>query len=239
MTLTCERIPNIQHAIQEVCRSIEPRVSSVSQWNQSEENDLWKELVACILGSRVSFEIANAALQELDNNGLLKEDRRSSYYSKYEADIADTLYQPFNHWANEPRSFRYPFPKIRAKQIRQSAETVYGNNETLFRILNDSYDVAFTRQRLASELSGIGPKQASLFLRNIGYSENLAVLDVHVLSYMNWIGLIPDPISSIRSMKQYEELEDLFLSHARDMGLPATCFDLSVWVVVRVIKRGI
>lgn len=238
MTLTCERIPKIQNAIQEVCRSIESRVSPTNQWKQPDEDYLWKELVACILGSRVSYEIANAVLQELGNNGLLSEIRRSSRFSKYEADIEDTLFQPVELKDGCLHSSRYPFPKARARQIRQSAETIYGNNETLSSILNNSDDVVFTRQRLASELSGIGPKQASLFLRNIGYSDNLAVLDVHVLSYMNWIGLIPETISSIRTMKQYVELEDIFLSHAKDLGLPATCFDLSVWVVVRVIKRG-
>jgi N-glycosylase/DNA lyase len=90
---------------------------------------------------------------------------------------------------------------------------------------------------LALEVSGLGPKQASLFLRNIGYATHVAVLDTHVLTYMSWVGLTEAPIKSIPTVRKYEALEDAFIGHAYSFGQTPDRFDLAVWVVVKVAKQ--
>ena len=83
----------------------------------------------------------------------------------------------------------------------------------------------------------MGPKQASLFLRNIGFAANVAVLDIHVLTYMRWVGLIETPVKSISTVRKYEALEDSFIEHAYSFGYAPDRFDLAVWVVVKVAKE--
>ena len=90
---------------------------------------------------------------------------------------------------------------------------------------------------MAAEISGLGPKQASLFLRNIGYAKHVAVLDVHVLTYMSWVGLTDAPLKSVPTIHKYEMLEDLFIEHACSFGCTPDQFDLAVWVVVKVAKE--
>ncbi len=83
-----------------------------------------------------------------------------------------------------------------------------------------------------------GPKQASLFLRNIGYSAYVAVLDIHVLTYMSWIGLTDAPLKSVSTIKKYESSETTFIEHSHSLGYAPDHFDIAVWVVVRVAKGG-
>ena len=66
---------------------------------------------------------------------------------------------------------------------QRAAERLYRGKGTLRSFLEDSHDSRDARRRLASEVSGVGPQQASLFLRNIGYAASVAALDIHVLTY--------------------------------------------------------
>jgi N-glycosylase/DNA lyase len=74
-------------------------------------------------------------------------------------------------------------------------------------------------------------------LRNIGYAADVAVLDVHVLTYMYWVGLTETPIGSVPTVRKYEALEDAFIEHAYSFGYTPDRFDLAVWVVVKVAKE--
>jgi len=131
----------------------------------------------------------------------------------------------------------YPFFRVRSNQIRHAAEWLYQSGGTLHSFLEGSRDIRDARRRLALEVSGLGPKQASLFLRNIGYAACVAILDIHVLTYMNWVGLTETPLRSISTVKKYEALEDAFIEHAYSYGYTPDRFDLAVWVVVRVAKE--
>lgn len=233
MTVTRIPLSVIEDAIREVCFALEEKGYQSSSWITMAEDDLWRELVACILGSRVRFEVAHSALERIGRRGLFGEPRRSTQFEQYEHDIVGALCEA----RGERTQGRYPFFRLRANQIRLAAERLYGCHKTIRAFLDNSPDVLDVRRRLATEVSGLGPKQASLFLRNIGYSTQVAVLDVHVLTYMNWVGLTEVPIKSVATLRKYEALEVIFIDHAYSFGYAPDRFDLAVWVVLRVVKE--
>ena len=233
MTVTRIPIPAINNAIREVCFALEERSHCPPSWTGMTEDDLWRELVACILGSRVRFEVAHSAVERMDGWRLFSETRRSSSLQQYEQDVMKALSK--GGAPDQPNC--YPFYRVRANQIRKAAERLYGNKDTLRSFLEDSRGIRDARRRLASEVSGLGPKQASLFLRNIGYAAHVAVLDVHVLTYMSWVGLIETPLRSIPTVQKYEALEDVFIEHAYSFGHTPDRFDLAVWVVMKVANE--
>ncbi len=233
MTITHIPLPAINNAIREVCFALEEMCQQSPSWMGMTEDDLWRELVACILGSRVRFEIAHSALERMERQGLLCRRRRSSRFQQYEQDVMAVL---LGRGAPE-KSNRYPYFRVRANQIRRAAERLYETGDTLRSFLEDSRDIRNARRRLTLEVSGLGPKQASLFLRNIGYSAHVAVLDIHVLTYMSWVGLTETPMKSVPTVRKYEALEDAFIEHAYSFGYTPERFDLAVWVVVRVAKE--
>lgn len=232
MIVTRIPIPTINNAIQEVCFALEEKHHQLPSWTGMTEDDLWRELVACILGSRVRFEVAHSAVERMDRRRLFCEHRRSSRFQQYEQDVMGALSE-----GSASGGPRYPFFRVRANQIRRAAERLYSSKESLREFLENSRDIRDARRRLASEVSGLGPKQASLFLRNIGYAAHVAVLDIHVLTYMSWVGLLETPIKSIPTVRKYEALEDTFIEHAYSFGHTPDRFDLAVWVVVKVAKE--
>lgn len=223
MTMIRFSLSAIEHAIRDVCSALDER-PSVS-WKKHSEDDLWRELVFCILGSRVKFEAVHAAVERMDRMCLLSRSRWNVCFDKYEEDTVAAL------------SGGYPFYRVRANQIRRAAERLYISRGSIRDLVDNASDIRDARRLLTAEISGLGLKQASLFLRNIGYAECIAVLDVHVLTYMNWSGLTDTPFKSISTARRYETLEDAFIKHAYSLGCSPDQLDLAVWVVVKVVKE--
>jgi N-glycosylase/DNA lyase len=93
------------------------------------------------------------------------------------------------------------------------------------------------RVSLVEAVSGFGPKQASLYLRRVGFSSELAVLDTHILDYLKMArGIDPKP-GSLSRLSVYEQIEHQFRQVANDFGHGVGCVDLAMWVTMRVAKR--
>ena len=84
---------------------------------------------------------------------------------------------------------------------------------------------------------GIGPKQASLFLRNIGYAKDLAILDTHILRYMSLVGLLPNLIQSVSTLRKYETVEGLLCSYSEKFQVSLAYIDIAIWVVMRTCRK--
>lgn len=84
------------------------------------------------------------------------------------------------------------------------------------------------RDWLAANVRGLGLKEASHFLRNIGKSNNeLAILDRHILRNLHSLKIIDD--NRIRSPKHYREIEQHFLAFSKRVRIPADELDLLFW----------
>ena len=237
MAATHISLSAIENAIQEVCFALDENDHQLPLWPRMTEDDLWRELVACILGSRVRFEVAHSAVDRIEKRRLLCQEHRSSRFDDYEQDILNALCGKTIAEDGVDNQRRYPFFRIRASQIRRAAERFYGSRGSVHEFLDDVRGIREARRRLVSEVPGLGPKQASLFLRNIGYVANVAVLDVHVLTYMSWVGLTDTLVKSVSTIRKYETLEDSFIKHSYSFGYTPDRFDLAVWVVVKVAKE--
>ena len=83
------------------------------------------------------------------------------------------------------------------------------------------------REWLVKNIRGIGYKEASHFLRNVGF-KNLAILDRHILNLMQEEGLIDERPRTL-SRKKYFEIEKKFLKLAKELKMPAAELDLFMW----------
>lgn len=81
---------------------------------------------------------------------------------------------------------------------------------------------------------GIGPKQASMFLRDCGLTTELAIIDRHVLEYMNAVGLVSDP--GTITIAKYLQIEREFTRYAGFLGCETGILDWAVWLVMRAAK---
>jgi N-glycosylase/DNA lyase len=208
------------------------------KWPIYSEEALWYELVACILGSQVPFEIAQKAANNLQSNGLLEVNNCLQNSNQFEAKIVEILSSKMLvATENSGNAVKYRYPKLRANHIRRTAESIYRHNDSIKDILLRSQDSFDARIKIINASVGIGPKQSSLFLRNVGYADNVAILDTHVLYYMFLLGLLDVKVRTVSTIGQYREIEEKLFSYTKKLGTNLAYLDTAIWVTMRVFQR--
>ena len=84
------------------------------------------------------------------------------------------------------------------------------------------------REWLVENIRGIGYKEASHFLRNVGFGDEIAILDRHILKNLVKLGVIKDVPKTI-TRKKYMEIESKMLKYSDEIGIPMDHLDLLLW----------
>ncbi len=87
------------------------------------------------------------------------------------------------------------------------------------------YDI---REWLVRHVKGLGYKESTHFIRNIGKNGGLAILDRHILRNLVHYGVIRS-IPKTMTRKQYLALEEKFQQFAVSIGIPIDELDLLFW----------
>lgn len=224
---------NIEFAVRRICQEIYPS-NRQSWWVSATEPELTYELVSCILGSQVRYEIALAAAEKIRDAGLLEKPIERYLAPVYEKAIYNILRQPLHSRGLGPTGRRYRFARMRANHISRTVWAIYSDGGSLKGRL-DGYTSAKEARRSIVEIGvGIGPKQASLFLRNIGFTQELAIIDTHLLRFMSLFGLLEKATKPISSLQRYETHENDLLNYSKSTGYPLGCLDQAIWIVMKV-----
>jgi N-glycosylase/DNA lyase len=84
------------------------------------------------------------------------------------------------------------------------------------------------REWLVKNVKGMGYKEASHFLRNVGKCQDLAILDRHILKNLKLIGVIEKVPESLPPSK-YIELEHAMKEFSKEIGIPLDHLDIVLW----------
>ncbi len=115
----------------------------------------------------------------------------------------------------------YRFPNLKAKYIVMS-RAYYGRLKEVVGRVADR-DQAEARDILL-DIQGLGMKEASHFLRNVGYLD-VAIIDRHIIRFFSEY-MIEQRISS---RHRYLELESILRSIAEALGIRVGILDLYIW----------
>jgi thermostable 8-oxoguanine DNA glycosylase len=172
---------------------------------------LTEETLACMLGGYgIPAEVGLAAYARLRKQpaNVLQDEER----------VLALLSEPL-HVAS--RTVRYRFARQKAKRIAAAMRELPNIDEQLpDRALRDAL----------TGLSGIGPKTASWIVRNWRGSDDVAILDIHILRLGRRLGIFDH---SLRVERHYGSLEHQFLGFARALGARASMLDSVMWMTVR------
>lgn len=108
---------------------------------------------------------------------------------------------------------------------------------SLSNLIDNFHDASQARAWFVAHAPGLGPKQASMFLRNVGMSYDLAILDRHVLDYMAAIGIYKGSKYSISTLSQYNVSEAALRDHSDSLDCPVGLLDWAIWIVMRIAKQ--
>jgi N-glycosylase/DNA lyase len=175
-------------------------------WNK-EDNKIFAELCFCILTPQSKAEVCDGIINRLEKNKLLFKGSACKIW---------------------PYLKKARFYKNKSRYIVE-ARVIFQNNGRLN--LKDKLDkdnIEKTREWLVENVKGMGYKEASHFLRNIGLGERLAILDVHILRNLKKFGVIKDiPITITK--KIYLDIENKFMEFANRIKIPIAHLDLLFW----------
>ncbi|MBD3833029.1 MAG: endonuclease III domain-containing protein [Brevundimonas sp.] len=184
-------------------------------------NTLTEEVVTCLLGGHgAPAEVGLAASQRvIDALGADPEGRHDLAWAE------GLLKEPLTV---NGRQIRYRFASQRAKYL---AGTLAGLSD----IEEDNLDDLGLRDALCG-LPGIGPKTASWIVRNRRGSDEVAILDVHIVRACVHMGVFPEKADPAR---HYLDLERRFLDFCIGANARASLVDAVMWGTMRQLDRSL
>ncbi len=124
--------------------------------------------------------------------------------------------------AKKLKEYKYRFPNIRSKYIIEARKNI----SQLKNIIKSGNDGANLREWIVKNRKGIGYKEASHFLRNIGYND-YAIIDFHIIDLLVNYNLIQKPKNLTKS--KYLEIEELLKDIGKNLKLNLAELDLYLW----------
>ena len=185
---------------------VSQRIAQFKNFPRHDVSDLFSELSFCVLTANWSAQGGMRA-QELIGEGFL---------TMPPEDLEDAL-----------RSVGHRFAYQRARFILENRQRAH----LLPLIVNGSLPSPEARSMLVKNFKGIGWKEASHFLRNVGLLD-VAILDKHILRLMHHYKLIEDmPKGWTRA--RYEAHEQLLIPVVQKLHMDLGEMDLYLWYAVK------
>ena len=190
-------------------QEIELRLNDFKKiWKKGKKKEIFVELAFCILTPQANGKLCWFAVENMIRKGVLftgdrgqiaKELSRARFIQKKSAYIIEA----------------------RKKFLLDSKVSL----KSLISQIGDGYKA---REWLVQNVKGIGYKEGSHFLRNIGFEQNLAILDRHIMKNLQFVGVIKEIPDSL-SKSRYFEIEKRMMEFSKSVQIPMSYLDLVMW----------
>lgn len=203
---------SLHRKILEINEMIKPDVDKkISEYRAAFNYDNKKffcEIAFCILTPQSKALKSWEIIETLDKNSLL-------YTGNYE-DIVDYL-----------NAIRFKNTKAKRLIMLRDLMTVDGNLDPK-KVLINNKDVKKIREWIIKNINGMGLKEASHVLRNLGMGEDIAILDRHILRVLKDLNVINE-IPKTLTYKKYIEIEDKMREYSKYSKISMDRLDLVLW----------
>jgi len=179
-------------------------------WRKGSDARLWEELVYCIFTAGASARMGLNSVAAVSS--LLLEGKPE--------EMTRVLKKAGAH----------RFPAARPRYIVTTRNYLRAHfNMALRKRLRSFSDPFERRDWLAQEkeVKGLGYKEASHFLRNVGVKGH-AILDKHVMRCLSEVGVV-DTAKPPANRRRYLEVEQKYLGFAKDIRINSDELDLVLW----------
>ena len=189
----------------ELSKTIDKRLKEFESFKNKNTKEWFSELCFCILtanskavtGLKIQDELKAKGFCEYSHNLIRKTIRKN----------------------------KHRFHNNKAKYI-VSARDHIDIKDKIIKLVKEKDEIN-ARGWLADNIKGIGYKEASHFMRNVGY-KNLAILDRHILNLMKENKFISEIPKSL-TRKKYLEIEEIFKIFAKKLKMSCAELDLYMW----------
>jgi len=194
---------------------------------ENNDLDLFLELVYCLLTAQTKFVSAYKVQEELK----FDESFETRLFHSSDSDL-------FNYLMPILRKNIIRFHNNKTRNIVFARNLFIKNKKYLLREKLLSFEDNFERRTwLIDNVLGLSFKEASHFLRNIGYGQDLAILDRHVLRTLNFIGVI-DKIPEVLNKTVYLENEKILRNFSEFLGVSMERLDFLLFALSKKNIEG-
>src|SRR3972149_1974030 len=184
-------------------QTVDLRMNEFFEMGKKPDSELFKELCFCLMTANFSalggIKIQNAI--------------GDKFASMPEEELAKQL-----------AVLGHRFPNMRAKFIVEARK----HKDNIRKILDSFKTDSERREWFTKNVKGLGMKESSHFLRNIGY-KNVAIIDFHIVDLLARNGLIEKPKNKSLTPKKYLEIENVLKQIAEKTKTNLGELDLYLW----------
>jgi N-glycosylase/DNA lyase len=184
----------------EIGNLIQKRIDEFKELNKKPNDELFKELCFCILTANFNAEKSIKIQNEIGE----------CFLDNSEEELAKKL-----------KNLGHRYPNTRAKYISDSRRCKESLKEVIQ--FNDKNKL---REWIVNNVKGLGYKEASHFLRNIGF-DDFAIIDFHIVDILVKHDLIKRPKTLTKT--KYLEIENLLRTIGKKTDLTLAELDLYLW----------
>lgn len=178
-------------------------------WKNSSEKELFMEIAFCILTPQSKAKNAWEAIKILSNDDLLFKGK------------ADDFKEILNLVRFKNRKSEY------LVLLRDFFTDEKGNINVRGKLGNMD-NIIEKREWFIQNIKGIGMKEASHILRNIGFGEEITILDRHILKNLLKYNVI-DEIPKTITKKKYLDIEEKMILFSKKVKIPLSAMDMVLW----------
>lgn len=204
-----KNIDELQKSYQKHKLEIKNKLDEFKEVGKSSDERIFAELAFCICTPQSKASVAWDAISSLVKNNLLLKGNENQ----------------IRLFLNVVR-----FGESKAKYIIE-ARKFFTDEKLHIKNKISSFENSFElRDWLVKNVKGIGLKEASHFIRNIGfdYNNQLAILDRHILKNLKELGVIKNIPKSL-TRKKYLEIEKRMKSFAEKLDIGLYELDMLLW----------
>lgn len=177
-------------------------------WENGSEEDIFAELVFCILTPQSKAILCWQIVEKIVDNNL----------------ILNGSAKQISRELNNAR-----FKNKKSEYVIQARKLFLNNGKINIKSKISQFNsVNEKREWLVFNVKGIGYKESSHYLRNIGMGENIAILDRHILKNLKYFKVI-DEIPKSLSKGKYLDIESKMKRFSENVNIPMDHLDLLFW----------
>ena len=184
----------------EISHIVNNRIKEFKDLNKKSNEELFRELCFCILTANFNAEKSIKIQDEIGE----------CFFTDSKEELSKKL-----------RDYGHRYPNARAGYISESIKC-----KDKLKEVTQFHDKESIRDWLVNNIKGLGYKEASHYLRNIGF-DDYAIIDFHIVDILAKYNLIKKPITITK--KKYLEIEDLLRKLAKKTNLTLAELDLYLW----------
>ena len=187
---------------------IKRRLREFESLQKADDRDIFSELCFCILTPQAKAVYCDEAVCNLKESGLLFKGRKGEISKRLKGKV---------RFHNNKSSYL-----VAARKLLKSEKGLDIKSKL------DKADTLKTREWLVKNIKGLGYKEASHFLRNVGMGKDMAIIDRHILKNLKRHRVIEKTPASI-GRKTYIDIENKMRNFSRRVKIPMEELDLLFW----------